>query len=183
MRVIAAVLLLGFMMNIHAEDKMPSSVFDVTMDGIDGKPYALSKHKGEVLLIVNVASQCGYTPQYKGLQALHTKYKDKGLTVVGVPANEFGAQEPGTNDEIKAFCSTKYNVTFPVLGKTVVKGEGICPLYKYLTAQKPGDIKWNFSKFLVDRNGKVLQRYESAVKPEDAKLIEAIEGALAAKAN
>jgi glutathione peroxidase len=183
MKLFAAVLLMAVGMFVHAEDKMPSSVFDVSMDGIDGRPYALSKHKGEVLLIVNVASQCGYTPQYKGLQALYAKYHEKGLTVVGVPANEFGAQEPGTNLEIKAFCSSKYDVTFPVLGKTVVKGEGICPLYKFLTTQKPGDIKWNFSKFLVDRNGKVLQRYESAVKPDDAKLIEAIESALAAKAN
>jgi glutathione peroxidase len=167
-----------------AEEKKGNSVLDFTLDGIDGKPYALSQHKGQVLLIVNVASKCGYTPQYAGLQALHAKYQAKGLTVIGVPANEFGAQEPGTNEEIKTFCETKYKVTFPVLGKTVVKGDKINPLYKYLTVDgpKPGPIAWNFNKFLIGRDGKVIERYDSKTKPDDPKLTEAIEKALAEKA-
>lgn len=167
-----------------AKEKAPESVYDFTMTGIDGKPYNLNQHKGEVLLVVNVASRCGHTPQYAGLQALYTKYHDKGLTIIGVPANEFGGQEPGTNAEIKEFCTSKYQVTFPVLAKVVVKGAGICPLYQYLTAQppEPGPIFWNFAKFLTDRNGKVVQRYLPRVKPDDPKLIEAIEKALAEKA-
>jgi glutathione peroxidase len=166
-----------------AEDKMPSSVLDFTLDSIDGKPYALSQHKGEVILLVNVASHCGFTPQYTGLQQLYTTYHDKGLTVIGVPANEFAAQEPGTNADIKEFCSAKFHVTFPMLGKVVVKGPGICPLYKYLTEQSPkkGEITWNFNKFLIGRDGQVIDRYDSKVKPEDADLKTAIEAALAAK--
>jgi glutathione peroxidase len=166
-----------------AEEAMPKSVLEYKMDGIDGKPYDLTKHKGEVILLVNVASQCGLTPQYKDLEALYEKYKDKGLTIIGVPANEFGHQEPGTNEEIKKFCSSKYSVTFPMLAKVVVKGEGICPLYKYLTTEspKPGEIKWNFNKFLVDRKGAVIDRFEPQVKPDDAKLVEAVEKALADK--
>ncbi len=166
-----------------AEEKMANSVHEFTLDNIDGKPYALSQHKGHVLLIVNVASRCGYTPQYQGLQALHAKFNEKGLTVLGVPANEFGAQEPGTNAEIKEFCSSKFKVTFPLLAKTVVKGDNICPLYKYLTAQgaKPGPIAWNFNKFLVGKDGKVIERFDSKVKPDDPKLEKAIEDALAAK--
>jgi len=128
-----------------------------------------------------VASKCGLTPQYKGLQALYEKYKDKGLTVIGVPANEFGGQEPGTNEEIQKFCSTKYNVTFPVLAKQVVKGDKICPLYKYLTTEKAGDIGWNFAKFLVDGNGKVVERFEPKTAPDDAKLVAAVEKALSEK--
>jgi glutathione peroxidase len=176
----AAVALFTFA-GINAEEKMASSVHDFTMEAADGKPYALSQHKGHVLLIVNVASKCGLTPQYKGLQALYEKYKDKGLTVIGVPANEFGAQEPGTNEEIQKFCSTKYNVTFPVLAKQVVKGEKICPLYKYLTTEKKGEIGWNFAKFLVDQNGKVLERFEPKTAPDDAKLVAAVEKALSEK--
>jgi len=167
-----------------AEEAMPKSVLEYKMDGIDGKPYDLTKHKGEVILLVNVASQCGLTPQYKDLEALYEKYKDKGLTIIGVPANEFGHQEPGTNEEIKKFCSSKYSVTFPMLAKVVVKGEGICPLYKYLTTEspKPGEIKWNFNKFLIDRKGAVIDRFEPQVKPDDAKLVGAVEKALADKA-
>ena len=166
-----------------AEEAMPKSVLEYKMDGIDGKPYDLTKHKGEVILLVNVASQCGLTPQYKDLEALYEKYKDKGLTIIGIPANEFGHQEPGTNEEIKKFCSSKYSVTFPMLAKVVVKGEGICPLYKYLTTEspKPGEIKWNFNKFLIDRKGAVIDRFEPQVKPDDAKLVGAVEKALADK--
>lgn len=160
-----------------------SSVLDFTMDSIDGKPFALSQLKDRVVLIVNVASHCGYTKQYEGLQALFEKYKDQGFVVLGVPANEFGAQEPGTNSEIREFCSSKYKVTFPMLAKVVVKGPGICPLYQYLTTKgpKPGDISWNFNKYLIGRDGKPIDRYESAVEPNDAGLAKAIETALAVK--
>ncbi len=163
---------------------MASSVLDITAESIDGKPYPLSQHKGEVLLIVNVASKCGYTPQYTGLEALYKTYHEKGLTVIGVPANEFGAQEPGTNEEIKQFCSSKYNVTFPMLAKEVVKGTKKSPLYKYLTEVSPvkSEISWNFNKFLVDRNGVVLKYYDSKVKPDDPELKAEIEKALAEKA-
>lgn len=163
---------------------MPNSVLDFTVDNIEGKPYAFSQHKGQALLIVNVASKCGRTPQYAGLETLYTKYHEKGLTVIGVPANEFGGQEPGTNAEIKTFCTSKYNVTFPMMAKTVVKGEAICPLYKYLITQgsTPGPISWNFDKFLVDRNGRVVEHFDSKVTPGDPKLVDAIEKALAEKA-
>lgn len=166
-----------------AADDAKKSVLDFTLDGIDGKPYALSQHKGEVLLLVNVASRCGNTPQYEQLQSIYTKYHDKGLTVIGVPANEFGKQEPGSNDQIKEFCSSKYHVTFPMLGKVVVKGEGITPLYKYLTTDsaKPGPVTWNFAKFLVGRNGQVVDRFDPKVKPDDPKVVAAIEKALADK--
>jgi glutathione peroxidase len=159
------------------------TVLDFKLDDIDGKPYDLSQNKGKVMLIVNVASKCGNTPQYAGLEAMYEKYKDKGFTIIGVPANEFGKQEPGTNVEIKEFCTSKYKVTFPMLGKVVVKGEGITPLYKYLTTESPkkGDIQWNFVKFLVDRNGNVVDRFEHKMKPEDPKLVAAIEKALAEK--
>jgi len=167
---------------LFAGEKAVNSVHDFTVDGIDGKPYALSQHKNQVMLIVNVASQCGYTSQYKGLQELHAKYADKGFTVIGVPANEFGAQEPGSNEDIKQFCTSRYNVTFPMLAKTVVKGDGICPLYSYLVKngnEKP--VSWNFNKFLVGKDGKVIAHYESNVAPNDPTLLAAMEKALAAK--
>lgn len=188
MRPIAIVALFVSVFALHAfvsaEEKAPSNVYDFTLDSIDGKAYALSQHKGEVLLLVNVASQCGNTPQYAGLEKLYTDYHAKGLTVIGVPANEFGAQEPGTNLEIKQFCTTKYKVSFPMMAKVVVKGEKICPLYKYLTEDSPkkGAIGWNFAKFLVDRNGQVIDRFEPGTKPEDAAIKKAIEKALEEKA-
>lgn len=158
-------------------------VTDFSLDSIDGKPYPLAQHKGQVLLLVNVASRCGYTPQYTGLQAVHVKYHDKGFNVIGIPANEFGAQEPGTNEEIQKFCSSKYKVTFPMMAKTAVKGDAINPLYKHLTVDgpKPGAIAWNFNKFLIGRNGQVIERFDSKVKPDDPKLIAAVEKALAEK--
>jgi glutathione peroxidase len=152
---------------------------------IDGKTVDLAKaHQGKVLLIVNTASQCGYTPQYKGLESAYNKYKAKGFEVLAFPANEFGAQEPGSNGEIKAFCTSNYNVTFPLYSKIVVKGPGIHPLYQYLTspATDPkfaGDITWNFNKFLIDRSGKVIARFDSGDAPESPKVTKAIEGALA----
>ena len=148
---------------------------------IDGSACDLSQYNGKVVLIVNVASRCGYTGQYAGLQKLYDTYKDKGLVVLGFPANEFGAQEPGSDAEIAQFCSTKYGVTFPMFSKIVVKGSGIAPLYKTLTeaANPAGDVKWNFEKFLIGRDGTIIGRYKSGVGPDDATLKSAIEAALA----
>ena len=159
-----------------------TSVYDFTLNSIDGAATPLSSYKGKVVLLVNVASKCGFTPQYAGLEKLYEKYKDKGFVIVGVPANNFGAQEPGSNDEIKTFCSRNYNVTFPMMSKVSVKGEDKTPLYQYLTdssAKTGGEIKWNFTKFLVDKKGNVINRFESAVTPESADMIKAVEAALA----
>jgi len=161
-----------------------SSIYNFGLVGIDGQPMPFDYYRGQVLLIVNVASQCGYTPQYAGLEALYTKYKDQGLVVVGFPANNFGGQEPGTNQEIKTFCSRKYNVTFPLYSKISVKGTDQAPLYKFLVKEDPthsGEIKWNFTKFLVDRNGNVVRRFESAVTPDDPQVVAAIEKLLLEK--
>src|SRR6201993_81883 len=140
-----------------------TSVYSYTLKSIDGQPVSLKSYRGKVLLLVNVASKCGYTPQYAGLESLYEKYKDRGLVIVGIPANNFGSQEPGTNEEIKKFCSSKYNVSFPMMAKVSVLGEDKTPLYQYLTdkSQDPqfgGDIKWNFTKFLVDRKGNLVAR-------------------------
>ncbi len=152
-----------------------NSVHEFTMNDIDGKPFAMAQLKGKAVLVVNVASRCGYTPQYAGLEALYQKYKSRGLVIVGVPANNFGGQEPGSDSEIKQFCSRTYNVTFPMLGKVSVKGDGITPLYAYLTTAQGGDVKWNFTKFLVGKDGKAVQRFESKVAPDSAELASAIE--------
>ena len=154
-----------------------------TMKDIDGQDQDLRQYAGKTVLMVNVASQCGFTSQYKGLQALFAKYKDKGLVVLGFPANEFGHQEPGTNEEIKTFCTSKYSVTFPMFAKIKVKGTGISPLYKYLTDERAGhkhggEIKWNFTKFLINRRGEVVDRFDSRIKPDDEKLVQAVEKAL-----
>ena len=148
---------------------------------IDGSACDLSQYKGKVVLVVNVASRCGYTSQYAGLQKLYDAHKDKGLVVLGFPANEFGGQEPGSDAEIAQFCSSKYGVTFPVFSKIVVKGSGIAPLYKTLTetANPAGDVKWNFEKFLIGRDGTIKGRYKSGVGPDDAALTSAIEAELA----
>jgi glutathione peroxidase len=147
-------------------------VLNFKMKGLDGKDVDLGQYQGKVVLIVNVASKCGYTPQYKGLEGLYEKYGKDGLVVLGVPANEFGRQEPGSDAEIAEFCSSKYGVKFPMLSKVVVKGDGICPLYKHLTSKDTdpkfaGDIKWNFTKFLVGRSGNIVGRFEPKVKPEE----------------
>lgn len=156
-----------------------SSLYSFTLNSIDGKPAPLADYKGKVILIVNVASQCGYTPQYSALEATYEKYKGEGFVILGFPANNFGAQEPGTNEEIKTFCTRKYSVTFPMYAKLSVKGDDQAPLYTYLTKETgagiSGDIKWNFTKFLVDRNGKVVQRFEPAVTPDSKEVTEAIE--------
>ena len=154
-----------------------SNIHEFTLNSIDGKPAPLAAYKGKVVLLVNVASRCGYTPQYTGLEALYEKYKDKGLVILGFPANNFGAQEPGTDAEIKTFCSSKYSVTFPIYSKISVKGDDTAPLYQYLTKEK-GDVKWNFTKFLAGKDGKVIQKFDSAVTPDSPELIHAIESAL-----
>jgi glutathione peroxidase len=156
------------------------------MKNIKGEPVDLSKYQGKVVLMVNVASKCGLTPQYKELEGLHEKYADKGLAVLGFPANEFGKQEPGTDGEIADFCKAKYDVKFDMFSKVVVKGDGQCDLYKFLTSEKTdpkfaGDIKWNFEKFLVGRDGNVIARFAPTVKPDSPEVIKAIETALAEK--
>lgn len=160
-----------------------SSVYEFTPKSIDGQPAPLAAYKGKVLLIVNVASKCGFTPQYAGLESLYRKYKDQGFVVAGFPANNFGGQEPGSDAEIKTFCSRNYNVSFPMYSKISVKGEDKAPLYEYLTGPSAnpataGDVRWNFTKFLVDKNGKVIARFESKVPPDSPELASAIEKAL-----
>lgn len=160
------------------------SVTEIPLKDIDGKETTLKAQKARVLLVVNVASKCGLTPQYSALEALHRKYKDQGFSVVGIPCNDFGGQEPGTPAQIKEFCSTKYDVTFPIMEKVHVKGPEQHPLYTALTGKEaafPGDIAWNFGKFLVSADGKVLKRFEPRTKPDDAEVMQAIEAALAAK--
>jgi glutathione peroxidase len=164
----------------------PASPLDFAVKDIDGKDVNLSDYRGKVVMIVNVASKCGFTPQYKGLEALYKKYADQGFVIIGFPANNFGHQEPGTDSDIKTFCSSKYDVTFPMMSKISVKGDDKAPLYKFLTEEPTagkfkGDIGWNFTKFVVDRNGNVMARFASAVTPEDPKLVGAVEKALAAK--
>jgi len=164
----------------HAAD----SIYGISLKDIDGKSTSLKAYKGKVLLIVNVASKCGYTPQYAGLEALQEKYKVKGFTVLGFPCNQFGGQEPGTNEEIKQFCSSRYEVSFPLFDKIEVNGQNRNPLYSVLAGKDspfPGDIKWNFTKFLIGRDGKILKRFESGVKPDSAELIQAVETALGGK--
>jgi len=156
-----------------------SGIYSFTLNSIDGSPAPLAGYKGKVVLLVNVASQCGYTPQYSALEKVYEQYKDRGFVILGFPANNFGAQEPGTNEEIKTFCTRKYSVTFPMYSKISVKGADQAPLYGYLTKETPagisGEIKWNFTKFLVDRDGRVVQRFESAVTPDSKEVIAAIE--------
>jgi glutathione peroxidase len=160
-----------------------STIHEFTLNSIDGQPTPLAQFKGKVVLIVNVASRCGFTPQYAGLEVLYNRYKDRGFVVLGFPANNFLWQEPGTDEAIRAFCSTKYGVTFPMFAKVSVKGTDKAPLYQFLTDKKAnpstgGAIGWNFAKFLADRNGKVIARFASKVAPDSAELIDAVEAAL-----
>ena len=162
------------------------SVLEFTMKDIDGKDVKLSKYKGNVIMFVNTASKCGYTPQYEGLEKIYEKYKDKGFVILGFPANNFGAQEPGTESEIKEFCTLKYHVSFPMFSKISVKGDDQHPLYGFLTNKESdpefaGDITWNFNKFLVDKSGKVVARFSSKDTPESETVTGAIEKYLAAK--
>lgn len=188
-KLMAGIVAMALMSATFAEeavkDAPPALAF--SMKNIDGKSVDLSQYEGKVVLFVNVASRCGYTKQYTGLQQLHEKYAEKGLAVVGVPCNQFGAQEPGTNEEIKQFCSSKYSVTFDMLDKVNVNDDSsgkACPLYGYLTGvdTKPagkGKVKWNFEKFLLDRKGNVVGRFGSGVEPTSKEMTEAIEKALA----
>lgn len=165
------------------KEKKKMSIYDFTMKSIDGDDVKLDQYRGKVMLIVNVASQCGYTPQYEGLQKIYSTYKDRGFVVLGFPANNFGGQEPGSDQEIKTFCTSRYNVTFPMFSKISVKGADQHPLYKFLTDAETnpafaGEISWNFNKFLVDRTGRIIARFESRDKPESEKVIQAIERAL-----
>jgi len=160
------------------------SIYDFTMKSIDGQPVNLGAYSGKVVLLVNVASKCGFTPQYAALEAVYEKYKDRGLVIVGIPANNFMSQEPGTDAEIKKFCSNKYNVSFPMMSKVSVLGDDKTPLYSFLTGADTdpkfaGDIKWNFTKFLFDRSGKPVARFEPATTPDSPEVTAAIEAALA----
>lgn len=175
-----AVAAVAFAAPVAAADGPMKSPLQAVMKSADGKDYPLAQHHGQVILLVNVASKCGLTPQYNALEAAYDKYKDAGFVVIGVPANNFKGQEPGTNEEIQAFCKTKYDVSFPVLAKVSVKGDDIDPLYKYLTtaSPKPGDIGWNFAKFLINRKGEVVERFEPKTTPDDPAVVAAIEKAL-----
>jgi len=177
--ILAAALSLGIV-----AARAANSIYDIPLKDIEGKGTSLKSYQGKVLLVVNVASRCGYTPQYAALQAQYLKYKDQGLAVLGFPCNQFGAQEPGTSEEIKQFCSSTYAVTFPLFDKIEVNGANRHPLYGMLAGKDSpvaGDIKWNFTKFLLSRDGKILKRFESKVKPDSPEVVEAIESALAAK--
>jgi len=167
------------------EKNVPAAL-NFKMTRLDGKPANLSAYQGKVVMVVNVASECGLTPQYKQLEFLHEKYGEKGLAVLGFPANEFGAQEPGTDAEIATFCKANYDVKFDMFSKVVVKGEGQCPLYKFLTSKETdpkfaGEITWNFEKFLIGRDGDVVARFAPKVKPDAEEVIKAIETELAKK--
>lgn len=174
---------LGLVFVLHHETTISAktkSILDFTMKDIDGKDVKLKKYKGNVLLVVNTASKCGYTPQYESLQATYEKYKAQGFYVLGFPANNFGGQEPGSNAEIKEFCTSKYKVSFPMFAKISVKGEDQDPLYQFLTSKETnpnfaGDITWNFNKFLVDRKGNVVARFTSKDKPDGEAVAQAIE--------
>jgi glutathione peroxidase len=171
--------LLAAMTLLSAGVSLAASIYDFAMDSIQGQPVPLSEYKGKVALVVNVASRCGYTPQYTALEATYRKYKDRGFVVLGFPANNFKSQEPGTNAEIQEFCKRTYDVTFPMFSKISVLGEDKAPLYKYLTSQMGSEIEWNFTKFLVDGDGKVLARFPSKVTPDSPEVTAAIEKALA----
>ncbi|MEI8282967.1 MAG: glutathione peroxidase [Armatimonadota bacterium] len=173
-------LAIASLMAMKVGTPMAGSIYDFTMANIDGKPTSLKKYKGKVLLVVNVASRCGNTPQYEQLEAIYEKYQKQGLVVLGFPANNFGGQEPGTNDEIKTFCTAKYNVKFPMFSKISVKGEDIAPLYKWLLAQSNSttDVDWNFAKFLVAKDGSTVKRYSFRLKPDNASIVTDLEAAL-----
>ncbi|HMO26335.1 MAG TPA: glutathione peroxidase [Tepidisphaeraceae bacterium] len=164
-----------------------ASALDHVVKDIEGNDHDLAQHKGKVVMIVNVASKCGMTPQYAQLQKLYEAHKDRGLVIIGFPANDFGNQEPGSDEEIAAFCTEKFDVTFPMMSKITVKGEGKHPVYAHLTSEASageyaGEIKWNFTKFVLDRNGRIIARFAPNTKPDDPKVLEVIKAALAADA-
>jgi glutathione peroxidase len=170
----------------QAKTNEPASPLDFSVKTIDGKEQNLSQYKGKVVMIVNVASKCGYTPQYEALEKLYKTYADRGFVILGFPANNFKGQEPGSDQQIKTFCTSKYGVTFPMMSKISVEGADQAPLYKFLTDPQTandfaGPIGWNFNKFLVDRNGNLIARYNSKTKPEDSQVTGEIEKALDAR--
>ena len=178
--------LLGISFNSTAKnnggDQLTNTINDLVVKDMNGKEVKLSDYKGKVLLIVNVASKCGYTPQYTGLEVIYNKYKDKGFEILAFPCNDFGGQEPGTNEEIKEFCSTKYDVTFKLFDKIKVLGDERSPLYDRLinnNITEKGDVKWNFEKFLIGKDGNVVSRFRSKIKPESDEVTAAIEKELA----
>jgi glutathione peroxidase len=161
-----------------------ASIYDIPVKDIDGKAATLNAYKGKVLLIVNVASRCGFTPQYTALEATYKKYSDQGFVILGFPCNQFGGQEPGSDEEIKQFCTSKYFITFPMFDKIEVNGANRHPLYELLAGKDspfPGDIHWNFTKFVIGKDGKILNRFDSKIKPDSPEVIAAVEAALAAK--
>jgi glutathione peroxidase len=164
----------------HPQGADVNGFYSFTMKTISGQEQALDAYKGKVLLVVNTASECGYTPQYEGLEALYQKYKDRGLRILAFPSNDFGAQEPGSDEEIQTFCSTKYNVTFDLFSKISVKGDSLHPLYAWLTSRDgfTGPVAWNFNKFLLTRDGQVAARYPSKVKPLSDELAATLEDML-----
>lgn len=178
----------GSIVTVEAADKDKHPIYSQTMKSLTGKKVDLSKYKGKVLLIVNTASECGATPQYEPLQALHEKLADKGLVVAGFPCNQFGKQEPGSNEEIAGFCKKNYGVSFDMFAKVDVNGDDAAPLFKYLTSEKSGlkgkdvgRVGWNFEKFLIGRDGKVIARFRTGTEPNSSEVLAAIEQALAAK--
>jgi glutathione peroxidase len=181
MKTFALVLALSLMTNLAVR---ASSIYDIPVKDIDGNPTTLSAYKGKVLLIVNVASRCGFTPQYTALEATYKKYSDQGFVILGFPCNQFGGQEPGSDEEIKQFCTSKFAVTFPMFDKIEVNGSNRHPLYEQLAGKDspfPGNIGWNFTKFLIGKDGTILKRFDSKVKPDSQEVVAAIEAALAAK--
>lgn len=185
--ILSAVLCLGALTTMATADEKNKHdhecALDFKMKNIDGEKVDLEDYEGKVVLIVNTASECGLTPQYTGLEELYKKYSEKGFVVLGFPCNQFGTQEPGSDADIKKFCSTRYKVSFPLFSKIEVNGDAATPLYKFLTSQdtKPkgkGNISWNFEKFLVDREGNLINRFEPRTKPSDAELVKAIEAQL-----
>ena len=179
-----AMSLIGAIMNTTlASEKAVRGILNFTMKTTDGTNIPLSKYKGKVLLVVNVASECGYTPQYKGLEMVFRKYKERGFAILGFPANNFGEQEPGSDPEIKSFCQSNYGVTFDMFSKISVKGADQHPLYRFITSTETnprfgGEVRWNFQKYLVDRSGVIIGKFSSSVTPESHELIRAIEDAL-----
>lgn len=177
---ILATLIAASLIALPVETSPTGDIFQFKLKNIDGKDTQLDKFKGKVLLVVNVASKCGLTPQYEALEKLHKSKKGEGFSVLGFPANEFGNQEPGTDEEIKAFCTGKYDVTFPMFSKIVVKGQGIHPLYEWLIGETGGkEIEWNFTKFLIGKQGQIIQRFDPRTKPDAPEVLMAIGQALA----
>lgn len=166
--------------NSGGEIKLNKNIYDLSVKTMEGQDKKLSDYKGKLLLIVNVASQCGYTSQYKGLEEIYEKYKDRGFEILAFPCNDFGGQEPGTNEEIRTFCETKFNVTFSLFDKIIVTGDDKNMLYKRLTenSEPPGEVDWNFEKFIIDKNGNIVARFKSKIKPESEEITKLIESGL-----